>query len=215
MERLGAPAYALDLRGMVRWLNQAAVDLVGDVRGRPFTNVLAPYDVSRLRQQFARKLTQGDSSDFEFTLITKSGSFATVGASSTALFRGGQVVGLFGLMTRPALSEREPPPAAERLTARQLEVLQLIAAGRKTAEIAQQLDLSVETVRNHARGIRERLAVHSRLDAVRVARRDGLIPEESQSALSLPRLQAESSISLGSSADARSPASSPRTRASK
>src|SRR5262245_13121346 len=161
MERLGVPAYALDVRGMIRWLNQAAIALVGDIRGRPFSNVIAPHDVSRLRQQFARKVREGGSSDFEATLITREGRIARVGATATALTRGGQVVGLFGIMTRPAAVEHEPPVAAERLTPRQLEVLQLLARGTTTDEIAAELHVSRETVRNHVRHLLERLGATS------------------------------------------------------
>jgi PAS domain S-box-containing protein len=178
MERLGVPAYALDVRGVIRWLNQAAIALVGDIRGRPFTNVIAPHDVSRLRQQFARKLHEGGSSDFDATLITKEGRIAQVGATSTALTRSGQVVGLFGVMTRPAAFNHEPPVAAKRLTPRQLEVLQLLARGATTDGIAADLHLSRETVRNHVRAVLERLGATSRLEAVAFARRDGLVLED-------------------------------------
>ena len=178
MERLGVPAYALDVRGVIRWLNQAAIALVGDIRGRPFTNVIAPHDVSRLRQQFARKLREGGSSDFDATLITKEGTIAQVGATSTALTRSGQVVGLFGVMTRPATVDHELPVAAERLTPRQLEVLQLLARGATTDGIAADLHLSRETVRNHVRAVLERLGATSRLEAVAFARRDGLVLED-------------------------------------
>jgi len=178
MERLGVPAYALDVRGMIRWLNQAAIALVGDIRGRPFTNVIAPHDVSRLRQQFARKLSEGGSSNFDATLITREGKIAQVGATSTTLIVGGQVVGLFGVMTRPAAVEHEPPVAAKRLTPRQLEVLQLLARGTTTDEIAADLHLSRQTVRNHVRALLERLEATSRLEAVAFARRDGLVLEE-------------------------------------
>jgi DNA-binding CsgD family transcriptional regulator len=177
MERLGVPAYALDVRGMIRWLNQAAIALIGDIRGRPFTNVIAPQDVSRLRQQFARKLSEGGSSNFDATLITRQGRIAHIGATSTALTRGGQVVGLFGVMTRPAV-EHEPPVGAERLTPRQLEVLQLLARGSTTDGIAAHLHLSRETVRNHVRALLERLGATTRLEAVAFARRDGLVLDE-------------------------------------
>jgi DNA-binding NarL/FixJ family response regulator len=54
-------------------------------------------------------------------------------------------------------------------------VLSLIANGASTIQIAQSLHLSQETVRNHVRNILRRLGVHSRVEAVAVAYRDGLI----------------------------------------
>jgi DNA-binding NarL/FixJ family response regulator len=63
-----------------------------------------------------------------------------------------------------------------RVTPRQSEVLRLLERGRSTEQIAEQLHLSVETVRNHVRGLLRALQVHSRLEAVAIARRDDLVP---------------------------------------
>jgi len=52
------------------------------------------------------------------------------------------------------------------LTARELEILRLIAEGMKNQEIARQLYLSVHTVKNHVHNILERLGVKSRWSAV-------------------------------------------------
>lgn len=67
--------------------------------------------------------------------------------------------------------------AGERtgLSARELEVLRLMASGHSTNEIACQLDLSVHTTRNHVRNLMSKLGAHSRLDAVVCAARAGLI----------------------------------------
>jgi two-component system, NarL family, nitrate/nitrite response regulator NarL len=54
-------------------------------------------------------------------------------------------------------------------------VLRLLEHGRSTRQIAQQLHLSPETVRNHVRGVLRALKVHSRLEAVALARRDHLL----------------------------------------
>jgi DNA-binding NarL/FixJ family response regulator len=61
------------------------------------------------------------------------------------------------------------------LTPRQAEVLTLLEHGRSTDDIADQLHLSVETVRNHIRHILRALGVHSRLEAVAVARHGELV----------------------------------------
>jgi hypothetical protein len=42
LERSLVPAYAIDRAGVIRWLNPAAQRVVGDVRGRHMTSVLAP-----------------------------------------------------------------------------------------------------------------------------------------------------------------------------
>jgi DNA-binding NarL/FixJ family response regulator len=85
-------------------------------------------------------------------------------------------------MMRPAAVEHKRPVDAERLTPRQLEVLQLLARGITTDGIAADLHLSRETVRNHVRAVLERLGATSRLEAVAFARRDGLVLEEPASA---------------------------------
>jgi DNA-binding NarL/FixJ family response regulator len=61
------------------------------------------------------------------------------------------------------------------LTPRQTEVLRLLEHGRSTEQIATELCLSVETVRNHVRNLMQALGVHSRLEAVAVARHDHLV----------------------------------------
>ncbi len=69
--------------------------------------------------------------------------------------------------------ERGPDPS--RLTRRQLEILRLVADGVSTGQIAGRLYLSRATVRNHVAAALRALGAHSRLEAVAVARRDGLI----------------------------------------
>jgi len=65
--------------------------------------------------------------------------------------------------------------APERLTARQREILQLIAEGRTTKEIAQMLTLSAKTVEMHRAQLMERLDIHDVAGLVRYALRTGII----------------------------------------
>lgn len=64
---------------------------------------------------------------------------------------------------------------AGALTARQLDVLRLLADGKTTTEIAHGLGLSQTTVRNHVARLIAALGVHTRLQAVIAARRAGLL----------------------------------------
>ena len=175
LERVTAPSFAIDARGTVRWQNDAALKILGDFRGRQFTAAVAPHDVSRLRRNFARRLADGSAADFEAALVTSSGAVASFGLSATTLHRDGLVVGLFGVITRPPLREHPLPVEPDRLTPRQFEVLQLLASGATTEEIAQLLHLSRETVRNHVQAVLRRLSAKSRLEAVAIARRDALV----------------------------------------
>lgn len=61
------------------------------------------------------------------------------------------------------------------LTRRQLEVLRLLADGKATDQIASELGLSRTTVRNHIANLLAALGAHSRLQAVVVARRVGIL----------------------------------------
>ena len=77
-------------------------------------------------------------------------------------------------------------PAAERqldepLTARELEVLRLLAGGANTAAAADLLGISPATLRAHVQAILRKLGAHSRLEAVAEASRLGLISLEARS----------------------------------
>jgi DNA-binding NarL/FixJ family response regulator len=61
------------------------------------------------------------------------------------------------------------------LSTRELEVLRLLAAGRSTAAMAGELGLSMHTTRNHVRNLMTKLGAHSRLGAVVIGARLGLV----------------------------------------
>ena len=62
------------------------------------------------------------------------------------------------------------------LTEREREVLGLLADGLSNAVIAEQLFVSVHTVRNHIANLSAKLGAHSKLEALSIAVRDGLLP---------------------------------------
>jgi len=62
-----------------------------------------------------------------------------------------------------------------KLTAREQEVLKLLAEGKTDREIASELVVKATTVRNHSQHILEKLSVHNRKEAVRRARRRGWV----------------------------------------
>ncbi len=64
---------------------------------------------------------------------------------------------------------------APRLTDRELEVLRLVARGGSNREIARDLFISENTVKNHVRNILEKLQLHSRMEAVMYAVREKLL----------------------------------------
>ena len=63
----------------------------------------------------------------------------------------------------------------DALSRRELEALSLLADGRKNSEIAEAMSISIPTVRNHIQHLLQKFKVHSRLEAVVVARQLKLI----------------------------------------
>jgi PAS domain S-box-containing protein len=70
---------------------------------------------------------------------------------------------------------RPSPTPPQSLTAREAQILRLLADGSGAGEIADSLFISVTTVRNHIQNILRKLEVHSKLEAVSVALRNRLI----------------------------------------
>jgi DNA-binding NarL/FixJ family response regulator len=79
----------------------------------------------------------------------------------------------FNALARQA-AEREQLPAPV-LTPRELEVLRLVARGMSNKDVADQLFISENTVKNHVRNILEKLHLHSRMEAVMYAVRQHLL----------------------------------------
>ena len=162
------PSYVLDTAGVVRWINPAAERLLGDVRGRHFTSVVGSEDRSRAKELFARKvLGTTAATETSGVFVSTDGTRIALEVSAVPLMGGERVVGVFGLLTGP-LEEASTPPA--HLTPRQAEVLRLLEQGRSTKQIAQELHLSTETVKNHVRHLLRALGVNTRLEAVAAAR---------------------------------------------
>jgi PAS domain S-box-containing protein len=175
IERVRVPAYVIDRHGIIRWLNPAARKLVGDVRGRQLTSVVAPEETRRAREIFARNLVGPRSgSDNKGVVLDANGERLSVEVSAVPLRSGGRVIGVFGQVKD--VDQDEPPlPPHPSLTPRQVEVLRLLEDGRSTEQIADELHLSIETVRNHIRRTLRALNAHSRLEAVAIGRREHLI----------------------------------------
>ena len=173
LENIKVPSYILDDMGIIRWVNAAAIELVGDVRGKLFTSVVAPEEKSRARDEFAKKLLgKVKTTETDVMVLDENGDRLLVELNSVRLVRGGTVVGMFGQVK--AQVDIQPSSAHHALTPRQAEVLRLLEHGRSTDQIAEELHLSRETVRNHIRHILQALGVHSRLEAVAVARQEHL-----------------------------------------
>ena len=169
LENVGVPSYVLDTKGFVQWINPAAERLLGDIRGKHYTSLVTPEERRGARELFTRKML-GTTRATEATgvLVSTEGKRITVEVNGVALMNGEHVVGVFGLIGGPREDESAAPHP--HLTPRQAEVLRLLERGHSTKQIARELHLSTETVRNHVRHLFRALGVNSRLEAVAAAR---------------------------------------------
>lgn len=168
VEHVNVPSYVLDRTGVIRWMNLAARTLVGDRVGQQFTSVVAPEETRRARELFARKVVgNADVTDAPMVVVDADGRHVAVEISSVPLRRGEHVVGVFGQVA-DVVEEPHAHPELH-LTPRQAEVLRLLERGRSTTQIADELQLSRETVRNHVRHLLHAVGATSRLEAVALA----------------------------------------------
>lgn len=91
------------------------------------------------------------------------------------LFSTSEIVELLRLAGHTRQEEREARENIERLTPRELEVLQGLAEGLSNKEIAGKLYMSVDTERTHMMNVLNKLGVHSRLQALLFALRYGVV----------------------------------------
>jgi DNA-binding NarL/FixJ family response regulator len=87
----------------------------------------------------------------------------------------GKLLTEFAVLARREESEPPQQVPAPKLTDREMQVLKLIARGMNNRDIAKELFISDNTVKNHVRNILEKLQIHSRMEAVMVAVREKLI----------------------------------------
>jgi DNA-binding NarL/FixJ family response regulator len=87
----------------------------------------------------------------------------------------GKLLTEFAALARREAEERPQQVPAPRLTDREIQVLRLVARGMNNRDIAKELFISENTVKNHVRNILEKLQIHSRMEAVMVAVREKLI----------------------------------------
>ena len=99
-------------------------------------------------------------------------------AAADELIRAIETVMADGTYLHPELGAkmlRTQASPADRLTARERDVLRLFAQGHSNAEIAKELFISLRTVEAHRAGLRTRLGANTRADLVAAARKLGLL----------------------------------------
>lgn len=175
LEELPVRAFVLDTDGIVRWQNQASKAAIGDWMGRKWYEVVSENQTADLEPVVRRIIYSGDPAEATLDVREADGQMVPREVSAAPLREGGAIVGLFGVSVPAKTTAGQPTTTELPLTERQLEVLQLLAEGKSTEQIADELFLSKTTVRNHIAHLMANLGVHTRVQAVIAASRAGLI----------------------------------------
>ncbi|MEE9329219.1 MAG: response regulator transcription factor [Parvularculaceae bacterium] len=110
--------------------------------------------------------------------VLKSANESELAEAITTVLEGGSPISpaVAGhLLRRIRAASPNTPDKTTTLTAREIEILQLIARGNTNKEVAQRLKISPYTVAEHVKGIYRKMEVKSRGEAVSIAHRDGLL----------------------------------------
>ena len=113
LENVTVPSYVIDTAGVIRWVNPAAIELFGDVRGRHYTSVVAPEETRRAREVFTRKIVGAVSAtETEGVLLKADGTRVALELCAVPLRNGDRIVGVFGQL----VGELEEPPGRHTRT---------------------------------------------------------------------------------------------------
>jgi DNA-binding NarL/FixJ family response regulator len=101
-------------------------------------------------------------------------------ARGEAFFSGAIAAKILQEFQRPAESAVQESEATELLTAREIEILELVVQGRSNKEMSETLVIAESTVKNHLRNILDKLHLRNRIQAAVYAVRQGLVEEPPQ-----------------------------------
>lgn len=186
-------AEAADGRAAVTRAGEVTPDVIVMDVSMPRLNGLKATEL--LRQQCPRSkvlaLTRHTEAGYLKELLRAGASGYVLKQSSSADFLSAiRAVAAGGIYLDPAIANRvvsdyggprqaaSSPDAAIGLTARENEVVRLVASGYTNKDIAARLSVSVKTVETHKANAMQKLGFHSRIDLVRFARVEGWLDEE-------------------------------------
>jgi DNA-binding NarL/FixJ family response regulator len=172
LERFPLPIWMTDRHGQVRWINVAARALFGPVSGVHFSRLIAAERVNDARELFSRKIVGAVDTTIQNTILAAVAGQVAAELISLPLRSDDGVVGVM-VVARAEVVADGRARSRPNLTPRQYEVLELLSQGLSTTEIATRLGIAPETTRNHIRMLLTELGVHSRLEAVVLAFRNG------------------------------------------
>jgi len=176
LEDVQVSSFLVDPDASVRWQNKAAEkDAGSSLVGRGISELVVPEQQEEVQRFLERLLCSGEPAELTVDITADDGTVLRREISAAPVRDGNTVVAVFGVAKRARTYEHVPADERGGLTDRQLEVLQLLADGKSTEEIADELVISKVTVRNHIAHIMAALGVHTRVQALVAASRNGLI----------------------------------------
>lgn len=179
-DRLFAEVVADWLDGLEGWRATAALDGVralAAIRRSPPHAVLLLGDPGRVDPE---ALTQQIRRRWPMVAVVAVGARVTQATALPAQADADDLLQELALGHVPVSPPRPEEPDGiallATLTARERRTLRLLAAGASNREIADVLDISVNTARTHTQNVYTKLGCHNRLEIVRFAARFGLLP---------------------------------------
>lgn len=148
------------------------VDSIGELRAlRPSMQIVV-LTASPAEQVMLAAIQAGASG-----FLSKTRSLSEVTGAVRAAAAGEAVISPEMLARLLPRMQRGTSTSQTALTEREREVLALLADGLTNAAIAERLVVSVHTVRNHVSNLSAKLGARSKLEALSIAMRDGLLPD--------------------------------------
>jgi PAS domain S-box-containing protein len=172
-ERTDNPVAVLEDRRRFIAVNDAALTLFGrtreDVLGTSMEVNIRPDERPAAEREWERFLESGEYSGTR-ALVRADGTQIEIDFAARLAEVGGRRLAIYVAMASDLDAQvPSPTPAAELvLTGREREIVTLIALGRETGEIAEELHISPETVRTHVRNAMSKLGARTRAQLVAV-----------------------------------------------
>lgn len=173
-ERSSNPIALVDEHRRYLEVNQPWVALVGRSReqlvGAPTESVIRPSQRAQAAREWHELLRSGQSAGMR-ALVRADGSEVDIDFAARLASVGERRLAIYVALTRS--NGRRPPvrarPHERELSKREREIVTLIALGKETGQIAQELGISPETVRTHVRNAMSKLGAHTRAQLVAIA----------------------------------------------
>ena len=151
-------------------------DVIGALRAVNPRGIVLVLTANANREAFARAVEAGAAGVLHKTVrIQQVVDAARSLLSGKSIFSTEEVIELLRLAEQSRERDREVHRYVERLTPREMEVLQALADGLSDKDVSESLHVGVGTVRNHLVSIFSKLGVNSRLQALVFALRQGIV----------------------------------------